>query len=351
MAKKKHDKKNTPDKSADIHDISPPGAKKPSVLDAMHEILGQMPQELIDEIRKQAEGCETADEFADAVMGPEDEWTAEELFKELKASDEFEDSEGGEPWEEAEAIMDDANQAEHPLSRLMLARTALLVDPGCVDAYMLLAEDGCESPGEACELLRKGRDSIAESFGPDALETGDLFAESREGIGYLQITGFIVYTLIAAQDFEGAAEEAKRALQVEPSDPMSIASTLAFALIVLGREDEALEILDSGSEDRVARLYAHALLAFKREGNSPEALRLLVEAKIANRHVPAFLLADFDHMDLSPTDLLAPGSKDEAIHYAELHQFAWQETPGALDWLRAATPSAPKRDKKRRTRK
>ena len=72
----------------------------------------------------------------------------------------------------------------------------------------------------------------------------------------------------------------------------------------------------------------------------------LKEAVAANKHVPRYLLGDAE-IDREP-DQYAIGFNEEAIICANECSFAWQEIPGALDWLRAqAAKPSPRRGKPR----
>jgi hypothetical protein len=80
--------------------------------------------------------------------------------------------------------------------------------------------------------------------------------------------------------------------------------------------------------------YTKALLAFRRGGDTPEASRLLEEAKQANRHVPPYLL-DRKFPEPERAGYYSPGDESEALYYVRDFLLAWRSTPGAIAWLRA----------------
>jgi len=64
---------------------------------------------------------------------------------------------------------------------------------------------------------------------------------------------------------------------------------------------------------------------------------MLAEAFEANAHVPAFLLRE------RPLPFRAPsyfgfGDENEAVIYASNSRQAWEQTPGALEWLLGMRP-------------
>ena len=95
----------------------------------------------------------------------------------------------------------------------------------------------------------------------------------------------------------GRREEAVRHLQdmlrLNPGDNQGVRYTLAGFLLFLDRDDDLEQLLrqypDEGS---AAWAYTKALLAFRQHGDTPEARRLLQEARKTNKHVPDYLLGE-----------------------------------------------------------
>ncbi len=82
-------------------------------------------------------------------------------------------------------------------------------------------------------------------------------------------------------------------------------------------------------------MYSKALLAFRRQGDTPDARSFLIAALKRNKFVPAYLL---DEMPLpeQPPDYFSLGDASEAIVYAGANLTAWKSTPGAVTWVREA---------------
>src|SRR5207248_2571008 len=106
-------------------------------------------------------------------------------------------------------------------------------------------------------------------------------------------------------------------------------------LLNLDRDEDLAQLLGQYDEDSATWLYARALLAFRQQGDSGEARRLLREARKANKHVPAYLLAEKPLPEGPPAGYV-PGEPSEAVTYAGSFLAAWRGTEGALAWLRQA---------------
>ena len=91
--------------------------------------------------------------------------------------------------------------------------------------------------------------------------------------------------------------------------------------------------------------YTKALAAFRLEGDTAKARKLLDAARKANKFVPDFLL-DRKLLPQQPPPLHALGTEEEAIMYAANALSGWKGTPGATDWLKQSQP----RKKKKKTR-
>jgi len=118
-------------------------------------------------------------------------------------------------------------------------------------------------------------------------------------------------------------------------------------LLVAGRDDEAGALLDRYAEDASAVwFYGHALVTFRREGDSAAARDRLREALRANRRVAKYLDGAAALPDQDP-ETYAFGSEEEAVIAARTLAEAWTATPGAAAWLATAGGGGRGRPKKR----
>jgi hypothetical protein len=98
---------------------------------------------------------------------------------------------------------------------------------------------------------------------------------------------------------------------------------LAHALLALAKDEEAEDLLARYADPGPDWLYVRALLTFRREGASPSARRQMAAALAQDRHLGKQLLGEsrFEEIEVeSPT-----------VSFQQV----WEETPGALEALRA----------------
>lgn len=235
---------------------------------------------------------------------------------------------------EAQLLVDEAWEVMGR-RRVALARRALALWPDCADAWSLLAER--ERDPERAVILYTHAMAVAER-GLDPLffeiHAGS-FREIPETRPYLRARLGLADALWEVDRCEEAVAHFQELLRLDPMDSRDVRSRLVDALLLLGRDGDAARVLAAYPGDTLAHsLYSRALLAFRREGDSPGARKCLTIALTRNRFVPEYLLAE----DLGPDEvtplLLQPGDRSEAVFYAVAAFDVWERTPGAFDWLR-----------------
>jgi tetratricopeptide (TPR) repeat protein len=124
-------------------------------------------------------------------------------------------------------------------------------------------------------------------------------------------------------------------LRLNPNDNQGIRYLLLDGLLFLGRDDEAVGLIQTYEEDgSAAWSWSRALLAFRRVGDCAQARDALSHARNANKHVASLLLGN-KKMPRRLPDYISWGGKDEAIAYVHGAAAAWAAASGALEWLRA----------------
>jgi hypothetical protein len=116
-------------------------------------------------------------------------------------------------------------------------------------------------------------------------------------------------------------------LRLNPGDNQGVRYTQAGFLLFLDRDDDLARLLQQYDEDSAAWAYTKALLAFRHHGDTPEARRLLQEAKKTNQHVPAYLLGE-KFPPTGPPAYYSPGEESEALNYVGSFLAGWRATPG-----------------------
>ena len=237
------------------------------------------------------------------------------------------------PLEKAQDLAYEAWETEGP-ERVTLARKALEICPDCADAYVILAEETACSTAEARDLYAQGVAAAERALGPEFFEE-----EAGHFWGLLSTRPYMRARLGLAQclwelgEYEAAIEHFQDLLRLNPRDNQGVRFSLINALLILGRDEEAKELLERYRDDPTAWwAYSRALWAFHREGDTPRARKLLRRALKANPHVPKYLLG-WEPLPPDTFRSVGIGDESEAVDYVTESKHVWYRVPGALDWL------------------
>ncbi len=220
--------------------------------------------------------------------------------------------------------------------RAALAREALAISPDCADAYLLLAEETASSVEEARKLLEQGVAAGERALGRKSFEedVGHFWGliETRP---YMRARAALAETLWALNRREEAVEHQRELLRLNPNDNQGVRYRQAEWLLWLERFEELDELFAAYEDDDAAAFgYTKALAAFRRQGDSAQARRLLAEARELNPHVPAYL-SGRKRLPARLPDYVGFGDASEAVDYAASAKALWASVPGALAWLGA----------------
>ena len=238
----------------------------------------------------------------------------------------------------AQNVMYDAWDRTSSRARITLARKALLISPLCADAYNLLAQEA-KSPSEARDLYARAVEAGRLALGPEGFkEYAGQFWGFLETRPYMRARHGLALTLCELGEEEAAIGHFREMLDLNPNDNQGIRYLLLGSL--LRRDDiEGLKQLLGAYADEWSPywLYTRALIAY-REGcaNEPATLKLLKDARTANRHVPA-ILAGTTPPVAAEGGYITAGGADEASEYVRECGAAWRKTPGAIEWLNSAS--------------
>jgi tetratricopeptide (TPR) repeat protein len=273
----------------------------------------------------------------------------ESIFRKL--SDGPDDLEESSPRSAAERLLHQAYESDDAEEIANCAMKALVLWPDCADAYSLLAEQA-GSPKEAMELYKEAIAAAERDLGPEFLErhVGHFWGllETRP---YMRARNDLANALWVLGRREEAIQHYRAMLVLNPGDNQGIRYVLATALLDEGLDDELAELLARYEDDASAYwVYSAALLAFRREGDSPRAREMLARATSYNPHVPGFLTGR-ENIGHELPDTYEKGKESEAAIYAQAALRGWRSSPGGLDWIRRATPKAPSAKKRGRAPK
>ncbi len=235
------------------------------------------------------------------------------------------------PLERAQDLVYEAYDARGR-RQIRLARQAIALSPDCADAYALLAERTWQ-PEEAARLYLEAIEAGTRALGPQVLaeHTGDLWMHVAAR-GYLRAHVGLAALLEDEERFDEAVGLYREALRLDSEDHQGVRYLLLVLLLEEQRDEEAGELLDRYSDDAQAVWHYGRVLWWYRRGDFVAARRVLADAVRANRHVAKYL-TDPDEMPDGEVGAYRLGSKDEAVACAEELFDAWDETPGALEWL------------------
>ncbi len=235
----------------------------------------------------------------------------------------------------AQDLIYDALETPSRGKRVSMAREALKLWPDCADAWNLLAEEA----GTPEEMLRAYEEAVAageRALGKRAFKDAvGYFWGLLETRPYMRARMGLAQTLEHAGRVDEAIPHYRELLRLNPNDNQGIRYVVLHALIVAGRDDEARTFMsESPADSAAAWLYPKALLAFRRDGRSEKTDRLLRKAIERNRFVPRYLMGR-KRMPRELPDYIGFGDEDEAVAFVFDYQRVWQETAGAVEWLKA----------------
>jgi tetratricopeptide (TPR) repeat protein len=237
----------------------------------------------------------------------------------------------------AQNLVQQAYESDDPEAILDLAMEALKICPECADAYVLLAEMA-PSPEDALEVYEAGvAAGEAALGGPAGLKRWQgHFWGVLETRPYMRARLGLAQTLWSLGKRNDAMEHCRALLKLNPDDNQGVRYVLASYYCQETRNDDLDTLLRAYEKDGSAEWhFSRALLAFRRQGDSAEARRLLQVAHRQNPHVVNFLLGG----EQVPSELppyVSHGDRTEAVSYASAFLPGWRATAGAVTWVRNA---------------
>ncbi len=238
------------------------------------------------------------------------------------------------PLSKAQALMYRAFEEKDEGRRVQLAKEALAICPDCADAYVLLAEYS-RSRKEVLALFQKGVASGERSLGPKAFERdAGHFWGILETRPYMRARLGLAHSLWTSGRRDEAVQHLQDMLRLNPGDNQGVRYTLAGFLLFLDRDDDLTHLLEQYPDEALAAwAYTRALLAFRQQGDTIDARRLLKTARKTNKHVPDYLLGT-KYPPAREPGYYSPGDESEALEYIGSFLAGWKSTPGAIAWLR-----------------
>ncbi|KFD71706.1 hypothetical protein M514_04269 [Trichuris suis] len=256
-------------------------------------------------------------------------------------------------------IMQTAWRERDPAIRLKAARKALEINPNCVTAMILLAEEDCETIVEVEQMLRQALRAFEENARKNRRPSYSSCYLSNDDQMSKRDTNVLIYIrrrlAMCARRLGKLTEAVKLMRDLIKEFPTSYMTNIHENLIEVLLEMQAyndaqtvLARLDEFSLPKSATIvYTSALLKVRyvaerfspdvaaKRGLTPtelSAVEAIHKAVEFNPHVPKYLL-EMKSFILPPEHVLKRGDS-EAISYAFWHLEHWRRVEGALDLLR-----------------
>jgi tetratricopeptide (TPR) repeat protein len=213
---------------------------------------------------------------------------------------------------------------------------ALVLDPDCIEAYEYLAITEV-SPLFASPYYEKGISIGRKRFGGEYLkEKKGMFWGIHETRPFMRCMFGYAECLHVVGRVEESVAVLEELIELNPNDNQGVRESLLLYLIELDDREKYMRYSKMYEDDISAfMLFNHALFAFMTEGPSNNTNDRLKKAVKSNKHVAQLLGSAKIESKLPETYRL--GSKEEAVIYASVASQVWQNTQGALLWLKSRT--------------
>jgi tetratricopeptide (TPR) repeat protein len=232
----------------------------------------------------------------------------------------------------AQNLIYDAFEKDDPADRVAIAKEALAISPNCADAWVLLAEEA-ESLSEASRLYEQGVEAGRRAIGKEFDSYVGHFWGVLPTRPYMRARTGLADCLWGSGRRDEAIEHYLDMLRLNPNDNQGLRYILAPRLLESGRAAEAEQLLNRFDDCTAQWLFNKSLLAFRKEGDTGAARKLVANANEANPYVPKYLTGQ-RMVPVYRPDSYSLGSDEEAQIYAGEASAAWKSTPGAVAWLR-----------------
>jgi tetratricopeptide (TPR) repeat protein len=241
----------------------------------------------------------------------------------------------GKKADEAQQLVYDAWEAPTDAEEQALIYRALEIDPTNVDALLQAAVYAGVDGEEEIELLRKVVAIGEKNLGPKAFkEFAGAFWGFVETRPYMRARERLAEVLRVAGRLNEAAAEYQAMLELNPNDNQGVRYSLLPCLLMLNRLADARKLF----EKYPGEFEFNAVFAWGRvlerflAGDLSGAEAALAVARKQNPHMQVYVKGHRQPPRFLP-EAYAPGSKEEAVCFAEVLQAAWAKYPAAFKWL------------------
>ena len=160
-----------------------------------------------------------------------------------------------------------------------------------------------------------------------------LMAENRPP---LRALSRLVNLAMFNDDQNEALLRAQKLIAINPHDNHGFRMIVMNRLIYDNRDEDALELAERFPNDMNPEVAYGKLLALYRLGRQKEAVEALGNSLEYLGKIPRYLIAKRVKKPKLNPDRVMYGGDDQAWYYREEMRDVWQQTPGAIDWLKKA---------------
>lgn len=246
--------------------------------------------------------------------------------------------------ERAQALAYDAMEATTRREKIAKAKEALAISIDCADAYSVLAWEA-NNPEDALAFYRQAVEAGERAIGPAGFKAyAGHFWLALETRPYMRARHGLALALWEAGERDESVVHYDDLLRLNPNDNQGIRYSLIDALLFLGRDKQARDLLKSYKDEASAAWgWSRALLAFRAKGASDISRRALSRAAKANPHVAAYLL-ERKPLPRNAPEFIGVGDESEAAAYVQNALASWKKTDGAREWVASVLSPTPVRD-------
>ncbi len=255
------------------------------------------------------------------------------------------------PAEQAQEIVFQAFESRSAKKRIELAKKALVIDPDCVDALILLAEETGKTRRSLIEQYRKAVAAGERSLGAKFIKqnTGHFWA-MHETRPYMRALEGLAGNLRADGELSESLDTYRKMLILNPGDNQGVRYAALYLLIEVDQDAAAEELYESYSDDGSAWWrFGRALLDFRKSGDTLKTRSSLQDAIKYNPYVPQYLL-EIKRRPPTPPGHYGIGDENEAMYYYDAAIRAWAHTDDVYDWLLDVSKEFFEKENKKRKR-
>jgi len=252
-----------------------------------------------------------------------------------KSLDEIRELIDFDPVEKAQDIAYEAMDASDPFEALDLAKKALLLDPDCIDAQILMVKLTSKSLSAAIKKVKNIIARTEQKLGRKYFkENKGRFWGLIETRPYMRALAFLISALRETGRTAEAIRQCEEMLELNPNDNQGIRDSLLGMYLETGNLEGAQILFKKYPGEYFAVFLWGQVLERYLSGDLKKATEIYKKATERNPYVVDYLTGK-KRPSFELDDFYSPGDESEAILCLEEVGPAWQKHPEAIQWLKS----------------